>query len=270
MKVMFRLSYWALCIILLSTSVFAKTVVGEIKTGEYDVNPVHSYNPFPYKTAQEYFDNLQKVDLQLGNEESFRDLPKLGMKKPYTGYITLGDKPQKFGVIVDIYGQEKRLYIDTDGDGSFAGEPMVVLLNEWQGMQVYWVVAPEPIQLKVTYDSAGGKTFPIQISVSGLLNPTGVVIKEKPYLRINVRTWFLVKINEAGYEKYGAIVDFNNNGRFNDPQDRFFLDYNNNRFFNPNEAIIIKKGVNLKSGKSKTTLDWQAYPEKVIVGGDKR
>lgn len=252
--------------VLFSSAALAATPkMGVIEPGEYRLFPIGNHTPGSFKSSKEYWESLQKVDLELGNTEQFKNLPKLGMKAPYTGYITLGDKTQKFGVIVDIYGEEKRLYIDTDGDGSFAGEPMTLLLNEWQGLQMYWVIAPEPIELKVNYQS--GKTYPLQISVYGLLTPTGALVKEKPYLRVQVRTWFLAKLTEDGFEKLGAIVDFNNNGRFNDPEDQLLVDYNDNGYFSEDELINLKKGLSVNNGKKKLKAEWGTYPDKIVLGG---
>lgn len=263
---------WSMLIgglLLLGSAGFAAAPkVGEIKAGQYDLVAVNHHTPLAFKKIEQYRDSLQKIELQIGGKERFRDLPTLGMKNPYTGYIVLGDQSQKFGVIIDIYGEEKRLYIDSDGDGSFAGEPMTLLLNEWYGIQIYTVIGPEPLELKVKYHSQK-EARPIQISVSGFLNQPGVLIKEKPFLLVQVRTWFLANVSEDGYDKALAIVDRNNNGCYNDPEDQLFIDYDNNMSFNDNEAILLKKGVRIKSGKTNLTLQWGPYPDKLIVRGGK-
>jgi hypothetical protein len=241
--------------------------LGEIKPGKYDLVAVNHHTPVSFKKVDQFWDSLQKVELQVGGKEKFRDLPALGMKNPYTGYIVLGDQSQKFGVIVDIYGEEKRLYIDSDGDGSSAGEPMTLLLNEWYGIQIYFVTGPEPLELKVKYNSQK-EARPIQISVQGLLIQPSVLVKEKPFLLIQVRTWFLACVSEDGYDKNLAIVDRNHNGCYNDPEDQLFIDYDNNMRFSNEEAVLLKKGVRLKSGKSNIILKWGPYPDTLILGGD--
>lgn len=239
--------------------------LGVIQPGEYPLQVINHHTPGAFKSSEAYWDSLQQVDLEVGKTFQFRDLPKLGMKNPYTGYITLGDASQKFGVIVDIYGEEKRLYIDTDGDGSFAGEPMTILLNEWQGLQIYWVTAPEPLSLKVKYSS--GNIHPISITVYGLLNQSGALAKEKPYLKVQVRTWFLAQLVEDSVAKSGAIVDLNNNGRYNDPEDQLLIDYNDNGYFSDEEVVNRKKGLQVKNSKKSLTVDWSVYPAKIVLGG---
>jgi hypothetical protein len=265
-----RLYLGIICLLLFLSSISwaAKPAVGEIEPGIYSMMAITNHIPFVYKKDTDYWKLQQKVDLKVGNLEQFKDVPKLGLKNPYTGIIELGDKPgQRFGVIVDIVGEEKRLYVDTNGDGSFAGETWVPLLNEWYGSQNYWISAPEPIKLLVGYKSKPDQRYPIEISASGALIEPGTIKKECPYLMIQVRTWFLAKIIEDGAEKMVAIVDHNNNGRFNDPEDELLIDYNNDSFFNINEALTHKKGIEIKSGKQKLTAEWDVYPDKLVIGG---
>jgi len=263
--------YMLLFIVLMAftgVSFAASPVTGGIQPGKYPVYAVNHHTPEAFKKAADYWKSLQKVELELGRAYRFRDLPKLGMREPYVGYITLGDSGQQFGVIVDIYGEEKRLYIDTDGDGSFKNEPMTLLLNEWQGLQVYWVIGPEPLEVKVKY-KALNKVCPIYINVSGFLNPQSLFVKEKPFLLVQVRTWFLAKVQEDGHEKYFAIVDRNHNGRYDDPDDQLFIDYDNNLYFSEKEAVARKKGVRFKTANGYMTADWGPYPEYLMLGGNK-
>lgn len=244
--------------------------LGEIQPGEYPLTMVSNHLPETFKSSDAYWKSLQKVELELGDTNSFRDVPKLGMKQPFIGTITLGDE-RKFGVIVDLYGEEKRLYVDTDGDGSFQGEPWHPLLNQWFGLQIYVVESPEPIELKVPYKEHPGESFPLQISVSGLLNKPGPFFKEKPYLQVLVHSWFLGKLIEGDAEKLVAIVDRNNNGRFNDKGDALYVDYNDNGFFEDEEMILHKSKVSLnsifQSKARKLTVNWGVYPDKVVIGG---
>jgi hypothetical protein len=55
-------------------------------------------------------------------------------------------------------------------------------------------------------------------------------------------------------------VDRNHNGRYDDKEDALFIDYNNNGFFTPDEAIIRKSGVKLKGARRTVRVDWGAYP----------
>jgi hypothetical protein len=259
---------WLICLMLLFTSISwaAKPYLGEIQPGVYPMNAITNHIPSLYKKSDDYWNSLQKVQLEIGNLKQFKDVPKLGLKNPYTGTIELGDKTrQRFGVIVDIVGEEKRLYVDTNGDGSFASEPWVPLLNEWYGNQNYWIIAPEPIKLMVGYKSKPDQSYPIEISVSGALIEPSSNKKAKPFLLIEVRTWFLAKVIEDGDEKLLAIVDRNNNGRFNDPEDALLIDYNNDSLFTLDEALARKKGINLKSGKRNLTVDWDVYPETLRI-----
>ena len=263
---------WLLAGILLWSGIAmaAKADLRVIEPGEYHLEPINNHLPYAFKDPDDYRESLQKVGLELGNQGRFRDLPELGMKHPYTGVIQLGDEPRQFGIIVDVKAEEKRLYIDTDGDGSFAGEPWIELLNEWYGLETYWVIGPQPIQLQVGYASEPSHTQTVEISVSGFLNRPGALIEEKPYLMVAVRTWFLAELIEDGAVKLAAVVDRNNNGRYNDPEDALFIDYNDDGLFDEEELIIREKKVKIKSGKSKLRVDWGICPQTLVIGGEDR
>ena len=261
---------WLLAgVILLSgTTLAAKVKLGEIEPDRYNLTPINNHLPYAFKDPDDYRESLQKVELELGNQERFRDLPELGMKRPYTGVIELGDKPQQFGIIVDVRAEEKRLYIDTNGDGSFANEPWIQLLNEWYGLETYWVIGPEPIQLQVAYNSVPSVGQPIEISVYGFLNRPGALVKEKPYLMVAVRTWFLAELVEDGAIKLAAVVDRNNNGKYNEPEDAIFIDYNDDGHFDRKELTLRKNQLKIRSGKSKLTVDWGIYPQVLEIRGE--
>ena len=263
--------FWIIIVVVLcSCMIWAeKESTGVIVPGVYQTVAVTNHIPETFNDSNEYWDSRQKVELKIGGQDQFKDLPKLGMKQPYTGFIVLGDKPQKFAVIVDIVGNEKRLYIDTDGDNSFAKETWYPLLNEWYGLEIYSVESPEPITLQVSYNSKTNKTYPIEIAVGGYIFKPGPFInpKYKPSLLITVRTWFLGKLSEDGAEKLAAIVDRNNNGRFNDPEDAYYIDYNDDGMFGDNEMALRKSGLQLKTGKNEPAIDWEVYPETVTIGG---
>jgi hypothetical protein len=239
--------------------------LGRIEPAKYPLTPIANHTPWGFKSAKKYWGSMQQIKLEVNNLKQFTNLPDLGMKNPYTGYIVLGDEGQKFGFIVDIFGEEKRLYIDTDGDGSFAREKYTVLLNEWYGAQLYWVMAPEPIRLNVRYHSWLGQANPVEINVIGYIFKPGLLGKTQPFLLVEVRTWFLAKIKEDGVTKLAAVVDRNQNGRYDDPQDMLFIDYNNDGFFNEKEGIQRKKGVRLSGAKQKLSFDWSSYPNVLKV-----
>ena len=139
------------------------------------------------------------------------------------------------------------------------------MLDEWRGLETYWLWAPEPITLQVGYNSRQNQVYPIEISIVGMVNKPGLFYKEKPYLLVEVRTWFLTKINDGGGEKLLAITDINNKGQFNDPKDLMFIDYNDDGYFSSDEAVLRHEGIKIKSGKRKFSFNWEAYPERLTI-----
>ena len=238
-----------------------------VKPGVYPLYPIDHHTPGAFKNSDEYWKSLQEVKLEIGKQDAYRDLPKLGLKQPFTGKIILGDQPQEFAVIVDIFGEEKRLYVDTNGDGSFANEPYTVLLNEWQGLQAYWVLGPEPLKLQVTYSADKALTFPITLEVTGILNKPGAIYKERPYLRVAISTWFLARLGAGNNETLVAVVDRDNNGRFNDPVDQLFVDTNADGFFSKEEVIKLNRGISLRGDQGRLAVTWKVYPDKLVIGG---
>jgi hypothetical protein len=267
MKVINRTGIWLCgCFLLLTGFIWSPWPrLGRIEAGKYPMTLIANHTPWGFKKAAKYWNSMQQIRLEVGNLKQFTNLPELGMKNPYTGYIVLGDQNQKFGFIVDIFGEEKRLYIDTDGDGSFAREKYTILLNEWYGAQLYWVMAPEPIRLNVRYRSWLDQTNPVEISVLGYIFKPGLLGKQQPFILVEVRTWFLAKLKEDGVEKLAAVVDQNQNGQYDDPQDMLFIDYNNDGMFSANEGIQRKKGIRLKGTKQKLSFEWESYPRVLTV-----
>lgn len=245
----------------------ASDTAGVIEPGEYPMFAVAHHTPEVFVDAQSYWDSLQRVELRVGGTEDFINLPELGMKQPYTGYLSLGEADQRFAVIVDVFGDEKRLYLDTNGDRDFAGEPMTLLLNEWRGLQLYWVTGPEPLEVQVAVQVDQVRR-PLAIAIaSGFLNQSGIFVKEQPFLLVRVKTWFLSYLYEEGYQKAVAVVDLNHNGRYNDPEDGLFVDYDNNLYFSSSESVTREQGTVIETINSTLTVDWEAYPQWLQVGG---
>ncbi len=272
-----RQLYWKWALILslvlnmgVAFTTYSKEKLGEILPGEYALKVVNNHRPVAFKNSKAYWKSLQHVELKLGGQEAFLELPDLKQKKPYVGKIILGDQKQEFGVIVDVNGFEKRLYIDQNGDGSFAGETWHPLLNQWQGLQIYWVEEPEPIKLMVNYQFDQSNPRCIEIITGGIINKPGPLYNEKPYLKVEVRTWFLGKIRVDGFPKLVAVVDRNNNGSYNDKVDQLFIDFNDNGYFEEREVIRRKKGFIIKSRHGRQRVDWTVYPDKLIIGGKPR
>ncbi len=267
MSKMQRYIWLGLALTLTTGYAMAADKLGRIEPGSYPMRAITNHLPWSYKNYKVYWEALQKVELELGNQERFRDLPQLSLKQPFTGTIVLGDGQQQFGVIIDLVGEEKRLYIDRDGDGSFQGETWLPLLNEWYGLQIYEVYGPEPFTVQVTYKDGSKHQLALQI-MSSLLNRPGAQFKEKPFLKVAVTSWFLSRINEDGGKKLVAVIDRNNNGCFNDPEDYLYFDYNDDGRFDEKEWLQRKRGVTLPN-KQKLTADWSVYPDVLVIGGKK-
>ena len=64
------------------------------------------------------------------------------------------------------------------------------------------------------------------------------------------------------------MVDTNDNGFYNDPEDMVFMDLNHDLNFGPDESKALKKGVTFKLKKSSLQTGFSISPGKNNFGGE--
>jgi hypothetical protein len=75
-------------------------------------------------------------------------------------------------------------------------------------------------------------------------------------------------VEDNGEELRVAIVDVDDNGNYNDPDDLFFVDQNFDMNFEVKEGKTIKKAGSFKlKNKTRYILDFQFLPKKIMVEG---
>ncbi len=62
--------------------------------GRYPLIPKNNNLTDASSNPKDYWDSMQKVELEIGNQEQFKDLPDLKTKNPFAETIILGVNPQ--------------------------------------------------------------------------------------------------------------------------------------------------------------------------------
>jgi hypothetical protein len=184
----------------------------------------------------------------------------------YYGVITLGSPVQSHGILVDFEGKNKVFWVDSDADGDFSQEKIYQIFksDRYPGLNVYY--SPEPVMFQVAFSLAGEDfKIPLQYNMPFLLI-SRVGHGDKFFL--NARTWLTGSVEASGEEIRVALVDTNDNGNYNDPDDLLFVDQNYDLNFSAKEARKLKdiKTIQLKS-KARYQLDLQFLPQKIILTG---
>lgn len=184
----------------------------------------------------------------------------------FYGEIKLGSPIQTYGILVDFEGKDKTLWLDSNADGDFSQEKpyQIFKSDRYPGANVYY--SPEPIMFQVTYSVAGQAVkIPLQFDLPFL---TISRVGHGDYVFLRTRTWLTGSIEDKGEELRVALVDVNDNGLFNDPEDLFFVDQNYDLNFSPQEGKELKKAntIKLKSG-TRYQVNFQLLPQKIILVG---
>jgi hypothetical protein len=182
----------------------------------------------------------------------------------YFGQVKLGSPPVNYGVIFDLEGKEKQLWVDSEGNGDYSkASPRQLYKSEkYPGANVYFSPLPLTFYVKYTYADHTYQA-PIQFELPYLIvSQAGFA----DYFYLKTRTWFTGVIPGNNDDIQIALVDTNDNGNYNDPNDLIFIDWNYDLNFAGEEAKTIKtcKSIKLPS-KLKYTIEYLTAPEKIII-----
>jgi hypothetical protein len=186
----------------------------------------------------------------------------------YYGEIKLGSPVQTYGILVDFEGKDKVLWVDSNGDGDFSQETpyQIFKSDRYPGVNVYY--SPEPIVFQVTY-SVAGQAFklPLQFELPYLLISR---VGHADHFFLRTRPWLTGSVDDNGEEIRVAVVDANDNGNYNDPEDLFFVDQNYDLNFDIKESKELKKVKTIKlKSKNRYQTDFQFLPQKIILVGER-
>lgn len=251
--------------VLLTT--FGLTYAGE-SVEEIVLKPVHKDTPaFSRSRDNEYGKQYSLKMVKLANIPQIKMAPVTDAVVLYYSVIKLGVPEKEYGVLVDFEGKDKQIWADSDGDGDFAEESPASIFksDRYPNVNVYY--APTPLSFLAEYTMAD-HSFQTQIQF------------DLPYLFIartgrddifylTTRTWFYGELTLDDEELYFGLVDTNDNGLYNEPEDLVFLGRDSDLNFTQKKGIPVKRQKNLKSkAKAKYQFEYGESPEKIILKKD--
>ena len=252
------------------------TAFGLIYAGEsveeVILKPVHKDTPgFSRSRDNEYGMKYALKMTKLANNPQIKVPPATDAMVLYYSTVKLGVPEKEYGVLVDFEGKDKQIWTDSDGDGDFAEESPAQIFksDRYPNVNVYY--APTPLMFQVEYTMAD-HSFQTQIQF------------DLPYLFIartgrddifylTTRTWFYGELTLDDEEIYFGLVDTNDNGLYNEPDDLIFLGRDSDLNFtqNPKKGMAVKRQKNLKSkAKAKYFFEFGECPEKLILKKDEK
>lgn len=230
-----------------------------------NLQPVHQNTPVIKKEKKAEYGlecDISMVKIR-GNAE-FKTLPETEANVLYYGKVELGSPAQSYGMLIDFEGAEKKVWADTDRDGDYAEEPFYSLFKseKFPILNVYF--SPTPLVFQIDYPVDGRHVkHDIQFDL-----PYFIIARSSftDFCRLTTRTWYTGYLMDNGEQIQVALVDGNDNGCYNDPEDWFFMDNDFNLDFSPKEGKPLKKLKNMKL-KSKLLVkpDFSQAPVRIIL-----
>lgn len=237
---------------------------------ELPLKPVHKDTPFFTRANQneqgmEYPIKMVKIQ---GNS-SIVTPPATKANVLYFGQVKLGGPSTEYGILMDLEGKEKLLWVDSDADGDYAEETPYQIFKSDRTPGYHFFYTPVPLVFQVKFQLKDTTyQIPLQFDLPYLLTKQSG-FEDLFYLKS--RTWFIGVWEDKGEELQLALVDANDNGNYNDPEDLIFQDLNYNLHFSVNEGKFLKitRAIKTELG-SQLKTDFQFCPEKLIlIKGDR-
>jgi hypothetical protein len=181
----------------------------------------------------------------------------------YYGEIKLGIPPVNYGLVMDLEGKEKLLWVDSNADGKYNGEKPYQLYKSDRYPRINVYYAPMPLLFKVKYKQTVADS---QITLAFDL-PYLIVAQSgfNDFFSLKTRTWFTGVIPATGDGPRIAMVDSNDNGFYNDPEDLIFIDTDYDLNFTVDESKPLKSLKSIHLNNESYQLGYQYTPDKLIL-----
>ena len=252
--------FWILCM----TSISILPVVAEESQDTIALQPVYTDTPYVERAKEREYGSAYPIRMvKVQNETAIKNPPQSAAAILYYAQVQLGPEPSQFGILCDLQGDTKQLWVDRNGDGDFSTDKPYEIYksDKYPGFNIYY--APVPLEFEVPFRYADHSyTVPLRLDMAYL------VIAQNgfaDYLYLRNRTWFTGVISTQDDLRV-ALVDANDDVIYNGPSDRIFLDTDYDLNFRDKEGKALK---NLKSFKLKSQprykLDYTNCPESLIL-----
>jgi hypothetical protein len=182
----------------------------------------------------------------------------------YYGEIKLGLPPVNYGILMDLEGKDKLLWVDSNADGKYAGEKPNPLYESDRYPRINVYYSPMPLVFKVKYMLASFSfETPLHFDLPYLIVTQAGF---NDFFSLKTRTWLTGVIGSGRDELRIALVDSNDNGFYNDPEDLIFIDTDYDLNFSVDESKALKslKSIRLNSNES-YRIEFLYTPEKLIL-----
>lgn len=228
------------------------------------LQPVYTDTPYVERAKDREYGSAYPIRMvKVQNEAAVKKPPQSAAPVLYYAEVQLGPGRFQFGILCDLQGDPKQLWVDRNGDGDFSSDQPYEIYksDKYPGFNIYY--APVPLEFEVPFKHADHTfTVPLRFDMAYLVvSQSGFA----DYLYLRNRTWFTGVIPAQG-DLRAALVDTNDDGIYNGPDDRIFLDTDFDLNFSDKEGKAIK---NLKSFKLKSEpryqLDFTNCPESLIL-----
>lgn len=236
----------------------------ETNSREILLQPVHKDTPFIKRPKnQELGLNYPIKMLKIKDNPLVKAPPAVNAAVLFYGEVNLGYPPKTYGILIDFEGAEKALWPDQNGDRDYASETMYPLFksDRYTGGNIYF--SPTPLTFQVDYLFNGEcYSVPIQMEL-----PYLIIFRAGfgDFLNLQTRTWFIGTFEGPKGEQQVAIVDANDNGIYNDPEDMIFIDKNFDLAFSTEEGKKLKSFRSLPMQDGNYSVNFGMCPMKLIL-----
>jgi hypothetical protein len=166
--------------------------------------------------------------------------------------------------LIDFEASNKALWVDSQANKDYQNKPVYEIFksDRFPGANIYY--SPNPLEFEVKYQFSG-HAYQTRLD----FDLTYLIVARagfEDYFRLSNRTWFIGSIQTGGDEQTIAVVDTNDNGVYQDPEDLLFIDSDFDMQFSAQEGNPLKKlkTIKLKS-KERFKPDFSSLPEKLIL-----
>jgi hypothetical protein len=237
----------------------------DTQTTDIPLYQVHNDTPFFKRTKSNELGNPYPVKMvKIRDNPIIKSPPNTSANVLYFGEIKLGNPPVAHGILFDLEGKPPQLWVDANGRGDYFSQIPQTLYksDKYAGINVFFAPAPLTVNAKYTF-SDHTYQIPLQYELPYLIVAQAGF---DDFLFLKARTWFTGVLPGLDDDIQIALVDTNDNGFYNDPEDLIYIDWNYDLNFSVGEGIPVKSCQSLKlPSKLKYKIDFSLVPEKIIL-----
>lgn len=236
----------------------------EKRTMEIYLQAVHKDTPLFERSEERKLGNGYLIKMiKIRDNNKLGSLPDTEANVLYYGEVKLGSPARIHGVLIDLEGKDKLLWVDSNADNNYAGETCYQLFKSDRVPGINFYYSPTPINFLVVYEFKDHRfESMIQFDLPFLaVSRTGY----QDLFFLSTRSWFTGTMPMENNELRVAIVDTNDNGLYYDPDDLLIIDQDYDLNFSPKESNTLIKTKTITLESERWNVDYGFLPEKLIL-----